>query len=59
METFGLTHTTIVESVRKVLRRRAGELTDIQSITDVGSEESRPKNYPKPGVVFPLESLVD
>jgi transketolase len=59
METFGLTHTTIVESVRKVLRRRAGELTEIQSITDVGSGDTRPKNYPKPGVVFPIESLVE
>jgi transketolase len=59
METFGLTHTTITESVRKVLRRRSGELTGTQSITDVGSGESRPKNYPKPGVIFPLESLVD
>lgn len=59
METFGLTHTTIEQSVRKVLKRRSGELTDIQSITDVGSSDSRPKNYPKPGVVFPLESLID
>lgn len=59
MQAFGLTHTFIESSVRKVLRRRAGELTSVQKITDVGVGSEAPTNYPKPGITFPLEQLIE
>jgi transketolase len=59
MKAFGLTHTTIVSAVRKVLKRRAGELDIVQAVTEVGMPGDGPVNYPKPGEVFPLETLVE
>jgi transketolase len=59
MKAFGLTHDFIVASVRKVLRRRAGELTATQEVTEVGMQGEAPVNYPKPGVVFPIDALVE
>lgn len=58
MKAFGLTSEFIITSVRKVLRRRAGELDITQEITEVGLEGEAPTNYPKPGVVFPVDELV-
>ncbi|MBL0331313.1 MAG: transketolase family protein [Chlorobiota bacterium] len=59
MTAFGLTAQDVYISVKKVLKRRAGEWNVIQSMTKIGfTEEDQPKNYPKPGTVFPLSDLI-
>ncbi len=57
MEAFGLTHSYIADSVRKVLKRRAGEWNHLQKVTDVGFDGHHPHNYPKPGEIFPIDEL--
>ncbi len=59
MQAFGLTSGDIYNSVKKVLKRRAGEWNEIQAVTEVGFEGQHPANYPKPGVTFPLDELIE
>ena len=59
MNAFGLTSSFIYDAVKKVLARRGGQWTGIQDITSVGFDGNQPRNYPKPGEVFPLEDLVE
>ncbi len=59
MKAFGLTAEDVYHSVRKVLQRRAGQWTGIQSVTEVGMEGEHPANYPKPGTVFPVADLIE
>ena len=60
MNAFGLTHTYIYNSVKKVLHRKNnGGLGRIQPVTEVGMEGQAPHNYPKPGETFPIDQLVE
>jgi len=59
MEAFGLTHRYIEMSVRKVLKRRAGQWNVLQEVTTVGMPGEEPKNYPKPLTLFSLENFVE
>lgn len=59
MKAFGLTAQDVYNSVKKVLKRRAGEWNQIQTMTEVGFEGEHPQNYPKPGTVFPLADLIE
>jgi transketolase len=59
MEAFGLTAKDVYRSVKKVLKRRAGEWDDIQAMTEVGFENEHPKGYPKPGEIFPIDELIE
>lgn len=59
MKAFGLTSSDIYNSVKKVLMRRSGQWNGFQRMTEVGMEGEHPTNYPKPGVVFPIEELIE
>lgn len=59
MAAFGLTSGDVVNSVRKVLKRRAGEWNEVQSMTQVGMPGEHPVGYPKPGTVFPIADLIE
>lgn len=59
MKAFGLTHSFITSAVRTVLKRRPGDLDNVRAITDVGPGDEAPRNYPKPGEIFPLQQLAD
>jgi transketolase len=59
MKAFGLTQDEVYNSVKKVLKRRSGEWNQLQQVTEVGFEGQHPANYPKPGVVFPIEQLIE
>jgi hypothetical protein len=59
MNAFGLTAREVYNSVKKVLKRRAGEWDQVQAMTEVGFDGEHPQGYPKPGTVFPLEALIE
>jgi transketolase len=59
MKAFGLTENDVYNSVKKVLKRRSGEWNQVQRITDVGLGDEQPANYPKPGVLFPIDQLIE
>lgn len=48
MKAFGLTSQDVYNSVKKVLKRRAGEWDQIQTMIEVGMEGEHPPGYPKP-----------
>ncbi len=59
MQAFGLTARDVYNSVESLLKRRAGEWDELQEITEVGFEGEHPQGYPKPGVTFPIETLIE
>lgn len=59
MAAFGLTAQDVYNGVKKVLKRRNGELNDIQTMTDTSFEGHRSPGYPKPNELFPLEALIE
>jgi transketolase len=59
MKAFGLTSQDVYNSVKKLLKRRSGEWNQIQTMTEVGFENEHPEGYPKPGVVFPIDQLIE
>lgn len=59
MEAFGLTSRDVYHSVRKLLKRRAGEWDRIQPMTEVGMDGEHPPGYPKPGTIFPINELIE
>ncbi len=59
MTAFGLTSQDVYNGVKKVLQRRAGTFGTIQTMTDTSFDGHRPKGYPKPNEIFPLEDLIE
>lgn len=59
MKAFGLTSADVYNSVKKVLKRRAGEWDEVQTMIQVGFEGQQPTLYPKPGVTFPIADLIE
>lgn len=59
MEAFGLTSRDVYRSVRKLLKRRAGEWDRVQPMTEVGMDGEHPPGYPKPGTIFPINELIE